>query len=91
MVMLMGLRRMGREDLTMHEFRSTFRDWAAEHTTYPRAVCEMTLVHKISDGVEAVYWRGDTFEKRDALMADREQYTTTAPAEIIIRSDIILA
>ncbi|MNZ85853.1 Prophage CP4-57 integrase [compost metagenome] len=87
MAMLMGLRRMNREDLTMHGFRSTFRDWAGENTNYPREVCEMALAHKIADGAEAAYWRGDIFEKRRALMADWGQYATTAPAENVIQTD----
>ncbi|QLC72352.1 integrase arm-type DNA-binding domain-containing protein [Pseudomonas sp. LPB0260] len=77
MAMLMGLRRMGREDLTMHGFRSTFRDWAAEQTNYPREVCEMALAHKVADGTEAAYWRGDALEKRRALMADWAVFCTS--------------
>ncbi|MOA40200.1 integrase [compost metagenome] len=79
MAMLMGLRRIDREGLTMHGFRSTFRDWAAERTNYPREVCEMALAHKIADGAEAAYWRGDIFEKRRELMADWAHYATTPP------------
>ena len=52
-----------------HGFRSTFRDWAAERTTYPRDVAEMALAHAIGNAVEAAYRRGDLFEKRtDATM-----------------------
>ncbi len=80
MAMLMSLRRMGREGLTMHGFRSTFRDWAAERTHYPREVCEMALAHVVAAGSEAAYWRGDMFDKRRALMADWGQYATTLPA-----------
>lgn len=87
MAMLMGLRRMGREDLTMHGFRSTFRDWAAERTHYPREVCEMALAHKVAEGAEAAYWRGDIFEKRQALMADWAQFATTVQAENVIQAD----
>ena len=47
------LKRMERSDLTVHGFRSTFRDWAAEQTNYPRDVAEMALAHTISDKVEA--------------------------------------
>ena len=72
--MMMALRRLGRGDLTMHGFRSTFRDWAAERTLYPREVCEMALAHRIADGAEAAYWRGDMFEKRRALMAEWAHY-----------------
>jgi integrase len=66
--MLMVLRRMGRGDLTAHGFRSTFRDWAAERTNFPRDVAEMALAHTIGDKVEAAYRRGDLFEKRRQLM-----------------------
>lgn len=68
MAFLMLLRRMGREDLTAHGFRSTFRDWAAERTAFPREVAEMCLAHAIGDKVEAAYRRGDLFEKRRLLM-----------------------
>jgi len=87
MAMLMGLRRMGFGDLTMHGFRSTFRDWAAEKTHYPREVCELALAHTVATGAEAAYWRGDVFEKRRALMADWAAYTTTSPAANIIQGD----
>jgi integrase len=59
-----------RPDATVHGFRSTFRDWAAERTNFPREVCEMALAHAIPDAVEAAYRRGDLFEKRRRLMAD---------------------
>jgi len=68
MVMLMLLRRMKRGDLTAHGFRSTFSDWAAERTAYPREVVEMALAHSIESRVEAAYRRGDLFEKRRQLM-----------------------
>ena len=67
MAMLMLLRRMGRDDLTTHGFRSTFRDWAAERTNFPAEVAEMALAHAVSDKVEAAYRRGDLFEKRRQL------------------------
>jgi len=53
-----------------HGFRSTFRDWAAERTNYPRDVAEMALAHAIGDKVEAAYRRGDLFEKRALMMSD---------------------
>jgi integrase len=68
MSMLMMLRRMGRSDLTAHGFRSTFRDWAAECTNFPREVAEAALAHVVGDKVEAAYRRGDLFEKRRRLM-----------------------
>lgn len=68
MTMLMLLRRMKRDDLTAHGFRSTFSDWAAERTAYPREVVEMALAHAVGNKVEAAYRRGDLFEKRRKLM-----------------------
>ncbi len=71
MAMLMLLKkRLGRGDLTVHGFRSTFRDWTAERTSYPREVCEMALAHTIGDQTEASYRRGDLFDKRRKLMAE---------------------
>jgi integrase len=67
MAMTMTLRRMGRGELTVHGFRSTFRDWAAEQTSFPSEVAEMALAHTVSDKVEAAYRRGDLFEKRREL------------------------
>jgi integrase len=67
MAMLMLLRRMGRGDLTAHGFRSSFRDWAAEHTTFPAEVAQMALAHTVSDKVEAAYRRGDLVQKRRQL------------------------
>ena len=57
----------GRE-ITIHGFRSTFRDWASERTNFPREVAEMALAHTIPSAVEAAYRRGDLFEKRRKLM-----------------------
>ena len=62
------LRRMGRGDVTAHGFRSTFRDWCAEATSYPRELGEAALAHAVGDKVEAAYLRGSLFEKRRALM-----------------------
>jgi integrase len=70
MALLALLRRMGRSDLTTHGFRSTFRDWAAEGTNYPREVAEMALGHVVGDKVEAAYRRGDLFQKRRRLMGE---------------------
>jgi integrase len=68
MAMTMTLRRMSRGELTVHGFRSSFRDWAAERTGFPAEVAEMALAHTISDKVEAAYRRGDLFQKRRQLM-----------------------
>ena len=68
---------MGRPDLTVHGFRSTFRDWAAEMTNFPREVVEMALAHAINDKVEAAYRRGDLFKKRRQLMEAWARYCLT--------------
>ena len=64
------LQQMEQSDVTVHGFRSTFRDWAAESTAYPNHVVEQALAHTISNAVEAAYRRGDLFEKRRHLMND---------------------
>jgi len=61
---------MGRGDVTVHGFRSTFRDWAAERTNFPSEVVEMALANVVGNKVEAAYRRGDLFEKRRRLMAE---------------------
>jgi integrase len=78
--MAMGqlLKRMRRTDITVHGFRSTFRDWAAETTNYPNDVVEMSLAHVIKNKVEAAYRRGDLLEKRARLMAEWARYCATA-------------
>jgi integrase len=68
MALLVLLRRMERSDITAHGFRSTFRDWASETTSFPHEVCEAALAHGIRDRAEAAYRRGDLFEKRRRLM-----------------------
>ena len=62
------LKRMKRNAITVHGFRSTFRDWASEQTSFPHEVCEMALAHVIGNKAEAAYRRGDLFEKRRLLM-----------------------
>ncbi len=63
--------------ITTHGFRSTFRDWSADKTDYPREVCEHVLAHKLPDEVEAAYLRGAYLEKRKALMADWAEFCST--------------
>jgi integrase len=76
---------MNRGDLTVHGFRSTFRDWAAEHTDYPPEVAEMALAHSVLDKVEAAYRRGDLFKKRNHLMSAWAEYCASAqgPAAVV--------
>jgi integrase len=75
---------MGRPE-TVHGFRSTFRDWAAEQTSFPNEVVEMALAHTISSKVEAAYRRGDLFEKRARLMTAWSEYCLQIPttAEVV--------
>jgi len=68
MAMTMQLRRMKHEDVTVHGFRSSFRDWASETTNFPHEVCEQALAHTIASKTEAAYRRGDLLEKRRELM-----------------------
>jgi integrase len=83
--MLRVLAAMGRDDLTVHGFRSTFRDWAAERTNFPREVCEAALAHAVESKVEAAYRRGDLFEKRRQLMAAWARYC----ARPAIRANVV--
>jgi integrase len=68
MAMAMLLRRMGRERITVHGFRSTFRDWAGETTAFPREIVEMALAHAIESKAERAYRRARALEKRRELM-----------------------
>jgi integrase len=68
MALEMVLRRMKIEDVTVHGFRSAFRDWAAECTNFTNEVCEAALAHVIENKAEAAYRRGDLFDKRRKLM-----------------------
>lgn len=65
-----GWRDSAGQIVTVHGFRSTFRDWAGETTAYPREVIEHALAHQLADKAEAAYQRGDLLEKRRRLMAD---------------------
>lgn len=81
--LLMIMRKMGygvngeRGNYVPHGFRSSFRDWSGEVSSYPRDVAEMALAHTIQNKVEAAYRRGDLFEKRRAMMDDWEAWLTT--------------
>ena len=79
MAMLTLLKRMKRTDITPHGFRSTFRDWAAEQTNFPRELCEMALAHTVGSDTEQAYQRGDLLEKRARLMSAWATYCNTKP------------
>jgi integrase len=74
------LKRMGHGAITAHGFRSSFRDWAAERTSYPREVAEMALAHTVGDQVERAYRRGDLFEKRRHLMDEWSKFCASPPS-----------
>ena len=79
MAMLELLRGMAGNGYTVHGFRSTFSDWARDHTNTPRDVVELALAHTIKDKSEAAYRRGDALDKRRALMADWAELCTAVP------------
>ena len=82
MAMLQLLRGM-REGLTVHGFRSTFKDWASERTNHPNIVSEMALAHTIKDKVERAYRRGDLLVKRTKLMNEWAKFCAAVPAEVV--------
>jgi integrase len=74
------LKRMGRTDITVHGFRSTFMDWAHETTAFPKVVIDMALAHVVGDKVEAAYRRGDLLRKRSQLTDAWGKYCGSTPA-----------
>lgn len=83
MAFLMALRRMGRDDVTAHGFRSSFRVWAEERTHASRAVCEAALAHTVRDKTEAAYNRTDLFERRRELMDTWSAFATARPGDVV--------
>ncbi|MCL4673277.1 MAG: integrase arm-type DNA-binding domain-containing protein [Sphingomonadaceae bacterium] len=83
MAMAMLLRRM-KQDVTVHGFRSAFRDWAAECTGYSHEVAEMALAHTIGNATERAYRRGDLFDKRRRFMGEWAIYCTSGSAAVAI-------
>ena len=82
MAFSMLLRRM-KVEVTAHGFRSSFRDWAAERTSFPHEVAEMALAHAIGSKTEAAYRRGDLFEKRQQLMAAWADFLTEQRGQVV--------
>jgi hypothetical protein len=64
-----------------HGFRSTFKDWCTENTSFPNMVSEMALAHAVGNAVEAAYRRGDLFEKRRRLMDSWQEFLNHVPAQ----------
>lgn len=81
--MLALLTRMNRDDLTVHGFRSTFRDWAAETTSTPNEVVEMALAHTVKNKAEAAYRRGDLLTKRAVLMEEWASFCAKPPGKVL--------
>lgn len=84
MAMQKLLLRLGRDAITPHGFRSSFRDWAGERTTFPREVAEAALAHVIGDATERAYRRGDALEKRRKLMEAWEGFCTAEPGAKVV-------
>jgi integrase len=80
MAMPMTLRRLGFGGVTVHGFRSSFRDWAGEKTHYPREVAEAALAHVVGDATERAYRRGDALEKRRELMDAWASWSESKPS-----------
>ncbi|WP_251370903.1 integrase arm-type DNA-binding domain-containing protein [Polynucleobacter sp. Adler-ghost] len=87
MAMTMVIRRL-KKKVTVHGFRSTFRDWVSERTDHSSEVAEMSLAHAISNKVEAAYRRGDLIDKRRALLTDWENYCKLQGNLITSQSEI---
>jgi integrase len=84
MALEMVLRRMKVDNATVHGFRSSFRDWAAECTNFSNEVCEAALAHVIENKAEAAYRRGDLFDKRRKLMESWATYCATPKAGKVV-------
>jgi hypothetical protein len=84
MALEMVLRRMKIQDVTVHGFRSAFRDWSDECTNFTNEVCEAALVHVIENKAEAAYRRGDLFDKRGKLMEAWAAYCTAPKVSKVV-------
>ena len=76
-------KRMSRDGITAHGFRSSFRDWAGDKTSFPREVAEAALAHKVGDEVERAYRRSTALEKRRQLMQEWERYLSGETAKVV--------
>ncbi|RWI33284.1 MAG: integrase, partial [Mesorhizobium sp.] len=85
MAMMMLLRRMKETTITVHGFRSGFRDWCGDSTSFPREVAEAALAHKVGDEVERAYRRSDALEKRRKLMQAWADYLSAPKASNVVK------
>ncbi len=83
MAMAQLLKRMKREGITIHGFRSSFRDWAAERGGMPSEIAELCLAHEVGSAVERAYRRSDLFEQRRTLMERWSRFCVPASADVI--------
>jgi integrase len=90
MAMEMLIRRMDRNKITVHGFRSTFRDWAGEVTDFPREIAEMCLAHLVGNDVERAYRRSELLAKRCSLLTTWADFCASAcpaaaaPVELVM-------
>ena len=84
MAMAMAMRRMKVEGVTVHGFRSSFRDWAGNMSRFPRELAEAALAHTIGDKAEQAYRRGDALDKRRSLMEAWASFCVSAPSANIV-------
>ncbi len=85
MAMTMLVRGSDWSEITVHGFRSAFRDWAGEQTSFQRETIEAALAHVVGDKTEAAYARGTLFEKREKLMAAWGAYCAAKPTGNVVR------
>lgn len=90
MAMLNVLARMNHEDITVHGFRSSFRDWAGEETNFAWEICEVALAHDIGDKTSEAYQRGDLLKKRRRLMEAWASYCEKPPAKNTMGGDNVV-
>jgi integrase len=81
---------MGFEELTVHGFRSTFKDWARDRTSFDNCVVEAALAHSLGDKVEAAYARSDVIEKRRKLMEAWAAFCASKPVSDLEKKVVTL-
>ncbi len=91
MAMLEMLRGMNDDGLTVHGFRSAFRDWISETTMHPDTIAEMALAHTIKNKTEAAYRRGTAFDRRRNLIQQWDDYLTNSPNEYQLKWNLFIA
>jgi integrase len=87
MAMTAVMRRMDLGEFTVHGFRSAFRDWAGDQTSFPREVAEAALAHAVGDQTERAYRRGDALDKRRKLMDAWASYLCPVADGVVVLAD----